>query len=76
MNCSAVCLSGNIRFGMPRTLVDADIVGKIDSDLNPSGGIIQADSIEELTIEKDKVNPDKTKIICRAEESQSPCVCA
>jgi acyl-coenzyme A synthetase/AMP-(fatty) acid ligase len=43
--------------------VEADIVGKIDSVLNPSGGRISAESIDELIIEKDKVNPEKTKIM-------------
>lgn len=45
--------------------VDADIEGKIDSVMNPSGGSIRADYIEELIMEKDKVDPDKTVIICR-----------
>ena len=45
--------------------VDAEIVGNIDSVLNPSGGVIQADSIAKLILEKDKVDPGKTKIICR-----------
>ena len=39
----------------------------IDSVLNPSGGFITADSISQLIIEKDKVDPSKTKIICRNE---------
>ena len=51
--------------------VDADIVGKIDSVLNPSGGVIRADSIDELMIEKDKVDPGKTRIICRQEEPKA-----
>ncbi len=45
--------------------VKADISGKIDSVLNPSGGWITADSIGDLTIEKDKVDPSKTIICCR-----------
>lgn len=45
--------------------IDAEIVGKIDSVLNPSGGTITADYIDELIIEKDKVDPTKTRIICR-----------
>lgn len=32
--------------------------------MNPSGGSIQADYIEELIVEKDKVDPDKTVITC------------
>ena len=56
--------------------MDADIVGKIDSVLNPPGGVIRADVIAELTIEKDKVDPAKTKIIYRQDEPKSACVCA
>ena len=33
--------------------------------MNPSGGVIQADSIDELIIEKDKADPAKTRIIYR-----------
>ena len=44
--------------------VDADIQGKIDSVFNPSGGTIRADAIGELILEKDKVDPGKTKIWC------------
>lgn len=46
--------------------VDVDIVGKVDSVINPSGGIIRADHIDELILEKDKIDPNKTKIICKA----------
>lgn len=44
--------------------VDVDIQGKIDSVFNPSGGTIRADAIGELILEKDKVDPGKTKIWC------------
>lgn len=42
--------------------VDAQIVGKIDSVLNPKSGTITADEIGTLTIEKDRVDPSKTVI--------------
>lgn len=71
-NCKLI----NTTLAFEYSTVDADIIGKIDSVLNPSGGVIRADAIAELTIEKDKVDPDKTKIICRAKESKSSCVCA
>ena len=48
--------------------VDADIDGGVDSVLNPSGGRICADFIGELKIEKDKVDPEKTRIIYRKEK--------
>lgn len=43
--------------------VDADIVGGVDSILNPSGGTIRAERIGKLIIEKDRVDPDKTVVI-------------
>ena len=45
--------------------VDAEIVGKIDSVLNPTSGTITADHIDELIIQKDKIDPSKTRIVCR-----------
>lgn len=47
------------------TDIDADIEGNIDSVINPSSGTIRADRIDELIIESDRVDPSKTKIICR-----------
>lgn len=46
--------------------VDVDIVGKVDSVINPTSGSIRCDHIDQLILEKDKIDPDKTKIICRA----------
>ena len=60
-NCKLI----NTTLAFEYSTVDADIVGGIDSVLNPSGGTIRADSIGLLTIEKDRVDPDKTRIICR-----------
>lgn len=71
-NCKLI----NTTLAFEYSTVDADIVGKIDSVLNPSGGVIRADSITELTIEKDKVDPNKTKIICRQDKPKFSCVCA
>lgn len=52
--------------------VDADISGKIDSVMNPSQGRIVADAIGELILEKDKVDPEKTVIICRNKNNGKP----
>ena len=60
-NCKLV----NTTLAFEYSTVDADIVGKIDSVLNPSGGTIRADYIDDLKIEKDRVDPSKTNIICR-----------
>ena len=59
------CRLLNTTLAFEYSTVDAEIVGKVDSVLNPSGGVIRADEIGELIIEKDKVDPAKTKIICR-----------
>lgn len=37
---------------------------KIDSVMNPSRGIIRADEIGELIMEKDKIHPEDTDIEC------------
>jgi hypothetical protein len=65
-NCKLI----NTTLAFEYSIVDVDINGKIDSVLNPSGGVIRADYIKELTIENDKVNPDKTKIICSFSEKR------
>ena len=59
------CRMLNTMLAFEYSTVDADIDGKIDSVLNPSGGKIYADYIGELIIEKDRVDPDKTIISCQ-----------
>ena len=71
-NCKLI----NTTLAFEYSTVDVDIDGKIDSVKNPSGGVIKADKINELIIEKDKVDSDKIKIICRQEQSKTSCVCA
>lgn len=46
------------------TEIDAQINGKINSVMNPSSGIICADEIGELILEKDKIHLEDTQIIC------------
>ncbi len=60
-NCKLV----NTTLAFEYSTVEADITGRIDSVLNPEGGTITADSIGELTLEKDRIDPSKTKIVCR-----------
>lgn len=60
-NCKLI----NTTLAFEYSTVDAEITSKIDSVLNPSGGCIRAESIGELILEKDKIDPGKTKIICR-----------
>ncbi len=61
INCRLV----NTTLAFEYSSVEAEIEGHIDSVFNPSEGRISADSIGELTIEPDRVNPKKTVVICR-----------
>ena len=58
-NCKLI----NTTLAFEYSTVDADICSKIDSVMNPTSGIIKAQHIDNLIIEKDKVDPSKTKII-------------
>ena len=58
------CKLLNTTLAFEYSTVDADIVSKIDSVMNPSSGIIRAEHIDNLILEKDKIDPSKTKIIC------------
>ena len=62
------CRLLNTTLAFEYSTVDAEINGKIDSVMNPSGGSIRADYIKELIIEKDKVDPDKTVITCTMDQ--------
>lgn len=59
------CKLLNTTLAFEYSSVDADITTKVESILNPASGIIRAERIDELIVEKDKVNPENTKIICR-----------
>ena len=58
------------------TGIDAQINGRINSVMNPLSGRIQADGIGELIMEKDKINPEDTQIICPKIEQRLEQVCA
>ena len=60
-NCKLI----NTTLAFEYSTVDAEITTKVDSVLNPSGGTIKAESVGELIIEKDKVDPGKTRIIVK-----------
>ena len=66
-NCKLI----NTTLAFEYSTVDADISSKVDSVINPSGGIIKAKKIDELIIEKDKVDADKTKIIVKDNHNHS-----
>ena len=61
VNCKLI----NTTLAFEYSTVDAEIVNTVDSVMNPSGGTIHAEHIGELILEKDKIDPEKTKIICR-----------
>lgn len=58
------CRLLNTTLAFEYSTVDVEIKGKVDSVMNPAGGIIRADSIGELILEKDKIDLEKTEIIC------------
>ena len=65
------CKLRNTSLAFEYSSVEADIDGKVSSILNPGSGRISCDSIGELIIEKDRVDPEKTKIFCRTVEKRS-----
>lgn len=65
------CRLLNTTLAFEYSSVDAEITGKVDSVLNPTSGVIRADEIGELTIEQDKVDPAKTKIICKQRKTEA-----
>ena len=66
-NCKLI----NTTLAFEYSSVDAKIHGTIDSVLNPSSGVIRVDEIKELTVEKDKVDPSKTKIFVQGKEVEA-----
>ena len=59
-NCTLI----NTTLAFEYSNVNVDINGKIDSVFNPSSGVIKAEKIGELIMDKDKIDPEKTNIIC------------
>lgn len=53
------------------TGIDAEILNGVESVFNPASGTISALRIGDLTVQKDKVDPQKTKIICNNIEKVS-----
>lgn len=62
------CKLLNTTLAFEFSTVNVDIKGKIDSVINPTSGVIRADYIEELIMEKDKINLNKTTIICNGQK--------
>ncbi len=71
------CKLINTTLAFEYSSVEADIEGGIDSVINPSSGRISCDYIGELILEKDKIDPAKTKIVCRAKtDGECKCKCS
>lgn len=60
-NCKLI----NTTLAFEYSTVEAEITSRVDSVLNPAGGRICAESIGELILERDKINPEKTRIVCK-----------
>lgn len=58
------CILINTDLAFEYSTVEADITSSVDSVFNPSGGTIKAERIGELIIEKDRIDPKRTVIIC------------
>lgn len=65
------CNLFNTNLAFEFSTVDADIHGDVESVLNPTGGIIKAEHIGELIIEKDVVDPSAIKIVCDSVDKTS-----
>lgn len=59
------CTLKNTTLAFEYSTVDADIRGSIDSVINPSGGVIRADSIGELIMQPELIDVNKTQIITK-----------
>lgn len=60
-NCKLI----NTTLAFEYSTVDAEITSGIESVMNPTSGTIKADFIKELIMEKDRIDPSQTTIICR-----------
>lgn len=58
------CKLLNTTLAFEYSTVDVEVQGRIASVLNPAAGVIRADVIDELILEKDKIDPSATQIIC------------
>lgn len=65
------CKLFNTNLAFEYSNVNAEITGDVISVLNPKSGAIKAEHIGELIIEKDKIDPSATKIICDAIDKHS-----
>jgi hypothetical protein len=62
------CRLLNTTLAFEYSTVDVDVVSKIDSVINPAGGIISCKQIDELIMDEKETDPSKTEIIYRGED--------
>ncbi len=60
------CRLTNTTLAFEYSKVDVEIKSEIDSVFNPAEGTIKAPKIRSLTMDKDRIDPSKTKIIVEA----------
>ena len=65
------CKLLNTTLAFEYSTVDVEVHGRIESVLNPTSGIIRADSIGELIMEKDRVHAEDIQIVCQTIEKTS-----
>ncbi len=58
------CRLLNMTLAFESSTVKADLTGRVESVKNPAGGVIRADEIGTVILEKDKMNPDNVNIVC------------
>jgi hypothetical protein len=64
------CKLLNTTLAFEYSTVEADITNTIDSVMDPAGGIIRAEHIGELILNRDRIDPSRTKIVCRDAEEK------
>lgn len=65
------CTLLNTTLAFEYSTVEADITSRVESVLNPASGTIRCESIGDLILEKDQIDPGKTRIVCKAVETCS-----
>lgn len=65
------CTLLNTTLAFEYASVDAEIGSAVESVLNPKSGTIRVPRIKELIIEPDRVDPEKTRILCDAVDTRS-----
>ena len=65
------CKLFNTNLAFEFSTVDAEIYGDVTSVLNPASGIIKAEHIGELILEKDVIDPGAVKIMCTSIDKTS-----